>query len=146
MVDRAMLTMLLAFGTGLWVGCRDDHPDAICEDGHCECEGNDCICPDSGDCDIECTADCALQCAASGNCIFACGDDCVTECTGSGNCEIDVGARSLVRCTGSGNCDVVCHGECTVECPGNGDCALSCVDDDGAYNECENGDRACGPC
>lgn len=145
MTPRTPLTMLLAFGMGLWVGCREE-PDVYCEDGHCECEGSDCICPASGDCDIECTADCDLQCAASGNCTFACGDACVTACTGSGNCTIDVGAGSLVRCTGSGNCDVVCHGECTVECPGQGDCALTCVDDvEGAYQNCD-GHQACGPC
>jgi hypothetical protein len=145
MLERATLTMLLAFGVGLWVGCNND-PDVLCGEGHCECEANACICPDSGDCDIECTADCDLQCAASGNCLFACGDDCITECTGSGNCEIDVGAGSLVRCTGSGNCDVVCHGECKVECPGSGECLVTCVDDvDGAYQECDGG-HACGPC
>lgn len=147
MLQRASLTMLLAFGVGLWVGCHDDHhPDALCEDGHCECEGNACICPDAGDCDIDCTADCDLQCAGSGDCAFACGDGCVSACTGSGNCEIEVGAGSLVRCTGSGNCDVICHGECTVECPGSGDCAVTCVDDvEGAYQECDRG-HACGPC
>lgn len=137
------LIPIVAFVLGAWVGCHDD-VDAACEDGHCECSGNDCICPASGNCDIECTADCNLQCAGSGDCAFACGDGCVAECTGSGNCLVDVGEGGVVRCSGPGDCDIVCHGACTVECPGSGECALAC---DGEQGPLECGDAlACGAC
>jgi len=94
--------------------------------GDCECRGADCICPASGDCAVNCVADCDIQCAGSGNCDFECGAGCLAECTSSGECEVDVGAGSRVECTASGNCDIACHGDCTVRCSGSGDCILRC--------------------
>lgn len=147
---KHVLAGLAAFALGTWLGCHNDEPYANCEDGHCECAGNDCICPASGDCDIECTDDCDLQCAASGNCAFSCGVDCLAECTGAGNCEIAVDDNSVVRCTGSGNCDIVCYGPCVIDCPGQGDCALTCdPDDDEPLEgpiECGDHRSACGAC
>lgn len=140
------VSLLLASTTlGVIVGCHHDHVDALCEDGHCECSGNECICPASGDCSIECTADCDLQCAGSGNCEFACGDSCNIECTGSGNCALIMGPGSTGTCTGSGNCDFVCTGPCAISCPGQGDCTLACPDD-APLQACSNKGMACGPC
>jgi hypothetical protein len=138
------LSMLLTTTTlGLIVGC---HPiDALCEDGHCECSGNDCICPASGDCSIECTADCDLTCAGSGNCDFICGDSCNIECTGAGNCALTIGPGSTGECSGSGNCAFVCAGPCSISCPGQGDCTLECPAD-APLQECSNNGMACGPC
>src|SRR5262245_17904680 len=102
MLERPTLMMLLAVGVGIWVGCNNEQPHTTGPDGHSQCEGNGCICPDANDCDLECTTDCDLQCLGSGDCIFACGDDCHTECAGVGNCQIDVGQGGLVSCDGSG--------------------------------------------
>jgi hypothetical protein len=33
--------------------CCGDDVAAYCEDGHCSCDGSDCICPASGDCDMQ---------------------------------------------------------------------------------------------
>jgi hypothetical protein len=147
---RSTVRCLAALAVGIWLGCHDDDVNADCEDGHCECAGNDCICPQSGDCDIECTEDCDLQCAGSGNCAFSCGVDCAVDCTGSGNCEIAVDDASTIRCSGAGNCDIVCYGPCVIDCPGQGDCLLTCDPDDDeeplAPTECGDNRRACGPC
>ena len=124
---------------------------SVCE-GDCECVGADCVCPASGDCLIDCTADCDLQCAGSGSCDFMCGPSCATACTGSGECVVDVGDLSTVRCTGSGDCDVSCAGDCTVSCPGSGDCLVRClpgfdclVEDCGSgAAECPDGVIVCG--
>lgn len=141
---RAIIGFVAALNFGIVLGCYQD-PGLVCEDGECECAGNDCVCPSSGDCGILCTAECDLQCAGSGNCDFECGSDCVSECTGSGNCAVLMGPGSLGRCTGSGDCDFACTGPCAVECPGSGTCSLACPDNV-APEQCSNGDLACGPC
>jgi hypothetical protein len=141
------LRSLLAAGLLLAAGC-----DASACEGDCECAGADCVCPATGDCLIDCTADCDLQCAGSGSCDFVCGPGCLAECTGSGSCVVDVGEASRVDCTGSGDCDVACHGDCTVSCPGSGDCVVRCdpgVDCtvercEGPFTECPDGVVVCG--
>lgn len=129
-VIAALAVPLLVFAA-----CGDDGPsghDGDCAIGDpidgrdCECNGNECICPSTGDCAILCAAECDLQCAGSGSCEFDCGPDCAASCTGSGNCDIEVGSGSIVSCTGSGDCDVTCHGDCTVRCPGSGTCTIFC--------------------
>ncbi len=116
---HAAAAALLTFSAA---SCGDDDECV----GACECRGAECVCPSTGDCLVQCVADCDLQCAGSGACDFECGDGCAASCTGSGECEVDVGAASTVSCTGSGDCDVACHGDCTVRCPGSGDCILRC--------------------
>ena len=97
-------------------------------EGDVECSGASCVCPASGDCRVECTADCDLQCAGSGDCDFTCGADCAAACTGSGACMVTVGTASTVACTGSGVCDVLCLGDCEVTCPGSSTCIVECAD------------------
>lgn len=128
---------------GVGVGCLA--PEVLCEDGHCECAGNDCVCPASGDCSIDCTADCDLQCAGSGNCDFICGDLCNVECTGSGNCGQTMGPGSTGACKGNGNCSFACTGPCSVTCPGSGDCELECPAE-APLQTCSNDALACGAC
>jgi hypothetical protein len=130
----ASLSLVLAG----FAACSDDPPprgdgdDCLIGDpfegSACECNGNECVCPSSGDCAIFCIASCSLQCAGSGNCDFDCGPDCEASCTGSGNCDIEVGPGSSVSCTGSGDCDVTCEGDCTVQCPGSGTCTIYCAE------------------
>lgn len=93
-------------------GCGDDEHGGCA--GDCECSGEQCVCPATGDCEVECVGHCDLQCAGSGDCYFGCGEDCLAECTGSGTCFVHVGERSSVRCTGSGDCEIACHGDCDV--------------------------------
>jgi hypothetical protein len=128
-------------------GCSDDDEgvSGYCEDGQCECAGNDCICPANGDCGIACTADCDLQCAGSGACEFSCGDDCQVSCTGSGNCVADVGPRSHVDCPSNGNCEAFCAGPCSMTCTGSGDCTVHCFEDEPPI-ECGDATIACGAC
>lgn len=118
------------------LACEDEETlddDDVCVPGdphdglNCECTGDDCICPSTGDCAIYCVDECSLQCAGSGNCEFLCVDDCVVACTGSGNCDSEVGPGSSVSCTGSGDCDVVCTGDCSVACPGSATCTVHCT-------------------
>jgi hypothetical protein len=122
-----------------------------CE-GDCVCRGTECQCPDSGDCRVDCAADCNLACTGSGDCDFACGDGCVATCPGSGFCAVEVGVAGSVDCTGSGNCNVVCHGDCTVGCPGSGDCTVRCAEGatcnldrcSGTITECPDRVQVCG--
>jgi hypothetical protein len=117
----------------------------------CECSGDECVCPSSGDCAIYCIDSCGLQCAGSGSCEFDCIDGCDVSCTGAGNCDLEVGHDSTVSCTGSGDCDITCFGDCTIDCPGSGTCRARCADEyecnffgcaeDG--ETCENGDVVC---
>lgn len=123
-IHWALLASTLVLAPLLLPSCGDDD-DGGCRGG-CECRGDECVCPSTGDCAVECVADCDLQCAGSGDCYFGCGDDCLTTCTGSGNCIIDVGEGSVVECTGAGDCDIACHGDCSVHCPGSGDCIVRC--------------------
>jgi hypothetical protein len=114
------VTLVAALFAG---GCHGSE----CE-GDCECRGTECQCPSSGDCLVDCAADCDLACTGSGDCDFVCGPDCAASCPGSGMCLLDVGAASSVSCTGSGGCDVACHGDCTVDCPGSGVCVARCAE------------------
>jgi hypothetical protein len=122
----AALAAVVPFGGCGGSACEPGDPNGGLS---CECVGNDCICPSSGDCAILCTDLCDLQCAGSGNCDFVCGAGCLTSCTGAGNCLITVGPGSEVDCTGSGNCDIECEGDCTVSCPGQGTCTVHCAPD-----------------
>jgi hypothetical protein len=101
--------------------------------GDCQCSGNECVCPSTGDCAVDCTDACDLQCAGSGDCDFACSNGCQASCTGSGECLVVAGDDSLISCTGSGDCDITCVGDCVVECPGSGVCIARC---DAGFN-CE---------
>jgi hypothetical protein len=96
-----------------------------CE-GACECSGSDCVCPESGDCFIDCVDDCDLQCAGSGDCDFVCDDFCTATCSSSGECIVSMGDDSTASCTGSGDCDIHCNGDCAVACPGSGVCTVWC--------------------
>lgn len=109
-----------------FTGCGDDNDDDESARGDVTCEGTSCQCPGTGDCDVDCHADCDLACTGSGDCAFACGAACQASCPGSGACFIDVGDASSVVCSGSGGCDVTCHGDCSVECPGSGECIVRC--------------------
>ena len=117
--------LLTAFVLVAFTGCDDDDD---CE-GACECIGDDCVCPASEDCYVDCVGDCDLQCAGSGACEFYCVDGCFAACTGSGPCFVAVGDDSVVECTGSGGCEVECNGDCNVDCPGSGDCLVHCDPD-----------------
>jgi hypothetical protein len=109
---------------GLIVGaCGEDDESAR---GDVVCNGLECQCPGTGDCQVDCRSDCDLSCTGSGDCDFACGAACAASCPGSGLCVIDVGADSSVDCPGSGGCDVTCHGDCSVDCPGSGTCTVRC--------------------
>jgi hypothetical protein len=137
--------LLFALGPG---SCGGDE----CE-GDCTCEGGACVCPSTGVCLVDCTADCDLQCAGSGDCDFLCGDGCLAACTGSGFCVVDVGADSQVDCPGQGGCEVICHGDCNVDCRGSGECVVHCDPEvdaacdfdscSGAVVECEEDVMVC---
>ncbi len=143
----ALLTFACA--AALAVACGDDDRggpvDANCEDGHCECSGNECICPSTGDCDIDCLGDCDLECAGSGDCTFACGDGCAARCTNSGNCHVEVGDGGTVECTANGDCHITCLAQCSVWCTGSGECNVTC-DDGSTPIECGGSEIACGSC
>lgn len=153
----------LAAALGFWA-CADDPPppppaDGVCEPGDpaggldCECVGDECICPSTGDCAIYCVDNCTLQCAGSGSCDFLCDAACDVACTGSGNCFSDVPGGSTIDCTGSGDCHTVCHGDCTVACPGSATCTVECApmatcnleitNCSGEIEECADGSLAC---
>src|SRR5690606_9937169 len=82
---------------GSWLGivtlffaaCGSSSGDAVCQ-------GSECQCPGSGDCQVDCRGDCDLACAGSGDCDFLCGDGCETTCSGSGECLLGVGDASTV--------------------------------------------------
>jgi hypothetical protein len=136
----ACVVLVLSFAA---LGCQG----GACT-GDCKCSGNECICPSQGDCAIDCTEACDLQCAGSGNCDFVCNNQCEASCTGSGECLVAVGDDSTISCTGSGDCDITCTGDCVVECPGSGDCLMRCVnEDEGAqcrFERCEGEIADCG--
>jgi hypothetical protein len=148
-MKRALqIALLIAAAVGTISGCSGSSGDF-------ECRGSACVCPSSGDCNVNCLGDCNLQCAGSGACGFTCGAGCVSACTGSGPCGVEVGAGSMISCTGSGGCDVICHGNCTIRCPGSGECAGACAPDspgcvieiqqcNGQVNQCAAGAKVCG--
>ena len=112
------------------VGCGGDDPPPPYDNyasGDVECRGTDCVCPSTGNCQLQCVGACNLQCAGSGDCDFSCDTGCQTACTGSGDCTVRVGDGGVVQCTGSGDCEVFCDGDCTVECPGSGRCIQHCA-------------------
>lgn len=117
-----MIRSILVSITLVLAACGGDGAE-----GDVECSGAECVCPGTGDCLVDCTADCDLQCAGSGSCDFLCGADCDVACTGSGACVVTVGDGGFVACPGSGGCDVVCDGDCDVECPGSGECLVQCA-------------------
>jgi hypothetical protein len=116
---------LLIAGLGVLMvgGCKEDDGECV---GDCVCEGSDCVCPSTGDCQIHCGDDCNLTCAGSGNCDFICDVACDVACTNTGECLVDVQAGSTVACTSSGDCYVTCRGDCDVDCAGSGDCIVYC--------------------
>jgi hypothetical protein len=133
---RTILFSAFAAVAGFSVGLACARDDAQCE-GACECHGNDCVCPDEGDCALDCTGDCNLHCSGSGSCDFDCDENCNVRCTGNGPCIIDVGHGSDVTCPGNGLCDVACHGDCNVACS-SGTCIVRCLlEDEGAICELE---------
>ena len=121
---KSSIWVLASLMFGLSLGCGEDQS----AQGDVVCNGNECQCPGTGDCEVDCRSDCDLSCTGSGNCDFTCGDGCEASCPGSGACLLDVGDESSVSCTGSGGCDVTCRGDCTVECPGSGECVVRCDD------------------
>lgn len=151
----------LALGWGGIAACGDDPPpdhydcsigDPL-EGTTCECNGNDCVCPSSGDCGILCIDSCDLQCAGSGSCHFICDDACDVACTGSGDCLAEVGVASSIACTGSGDCEARCDGDCAVNCTGSGACTVRCAVgavctlegcSGGPIQDCGNGVQVCG--
>lgn len=118
------VTILLA--TFATAGC--DHPDEGGCVGDCICTGAECVCPDSGDCEVHCGDDCDLACTGSGSCDFICDVACQVSNPSSGEMWADVLAGSFISCTGSGDCYITCHGDCSVECPGSGVCTEYCLD------------------
>jgi hypothetical protein len=143
-----MRTKIAALGLCLATlgGCGDDDVRGYCEDGHCACSGDACVCPSTGDCAIECEEDCELTCAGSGDCSFGCGEGCLAECTNSGNCAVAIGEQASARCLGAGDCDVRCSGACSVACLGSGDCDLTCLGDAPGPMQCRDATHACGGC
>jgi hypothetical protein len=154
------MSLCLVGAAALFAACGDDYeppPGNDCTVGDpvegptCECAGDECVCPGSGDCAILCVEGCGLQCAGSGDCAFDCVDGCDVSCTGSGSCDLEVGHDSTVACTGSGDCDITCYGDCDVACPGSGTCTIRCGDDfDCTFTgcaetgeTCANGDVVC---
>ncbi len=149
----AALAMIVA-------SCEDDPHDGgpydcavgdPIEGRECECTGNECVCPSSGDCAVYCVDDCGLQCAGSGSCDFLCTYDCDVNCTGSGNCDVEVGQGSTITCSGSGDCDITCTGDCSVACPGSATCTVHCAVDatcqlepcSGEVQQCPNDVQIC---
>lgn len=122
----AMLFVIFVLSYG-GTGCDPD-PDEGCY-GDCICYGAECVCPDSGDCEVHCGDSCDLSCTGSGNCDFICDVACNVSCSSSGECWSDVLAGSAISCTGSGDCYITCHGDCSVHCPGSGVCTLYCLDE-----------------
>jgi hypothetical protein len=121
-VTRFLCRLGLGFSLLVALGCGDDQS----AQGDVVCNGTECQCPGTGDCEVDCQSDCDLMCTGSGNCDFTCGAGCEASCPGSGACLLDVGDESSVICTGSGGCEVTCRGDCTVECPGSGVCITRC--------------------
>jgi hypothetical protein len=120
LVFRRLLRFLLIT---TWLGGCGDARNV---EGDGFCNGNDCQCPSTGDCRIDCGDACDLSCTGSGDCAFSCGLDCLPTCPGSGQCDIATGDEGQVVCAGSGGCNVTCLGDCTVECPGSGLCTVEC--------------------
>lgn len=117
-------------------GCGEDDEGAR---GDVTCSGLECQCAGTGDCEVDCRADCDLTCTGSGDCDFSCGANCQAECPGSGACVIQIGDEGSVSCPGSGGCDVTCSGDCTVECPGSGTCITHCGEEfDCELTRCED--------
>lgn len=150
MESRASWLLLVACSAVLlWSGCKKDNGACV---GDCVCEGGDCVCPSTGDCEIHCGDDCNLTCAGSGNCDFICDVACDVACTNTGECLVDVRSGSTVSCTSSGDCHVTCHGDCSVDCSGSGDCIVYCLDGgscnflscNGDEHDCGDNTMACG--
>jgi hypothetical protein len=148
-----MRIVLVALFAGLCLvgatSCGGDDSEGCT--GMCQCTGAECVCPDQGDCAVDCIDMCDLQCAGAGNCDFQCGPMCLASCTGSGACTVSAGDESTVACPGSGGCDVTCTGDCTVQCPGSGECDVHCPQGStcnleqcsGAVQSCADGLNVC---
>src|SRR5690606_33436938 len=112
----------LLLAATLGVACSDDTHSG----GAFECQGNECVCPASGDCWVSCVGSCDLQCAGSGACDFACGVECEVACTGSGVCVVSGGEAGSVQCPGPGGGAGHRVGDCVLVCPGSGDRLVRC--------------------
>lgn len=152
-VNFATSTSYAAFVCGLWLGCRANPPEVpvrVCQPGPCTCDADACVCPDSGDCEIDCVGDCSMKCEGAQACDFVCaGPSCFVECTGSELCDVTIEVRGEVRSSGSGDCEITCTGPCR-RVRGSGFCGLACSPDDPGEtlmpSECTDGRTACGPC